>query len=372
VPVADTSIARTGGLHALWSWWGGFARWWLAELRLAVPASWLDWAKGEATPRVLVRRDQDFVVCHLASAAGPLEGRFPPETFGTAALEAWLMECGLARENVFVGPVLGRELFFLRSLSVPKAALTALPKILEQEVLRRTPFDISEIWHAAVPPVSGDAPVLNMCHWIIRKDRAEAALAELGLGITDVDFLAAQDNAEIAPVISFGTTANEDPPWAVAAIRALFVMALASIVAGFVVFEWAQSSVALSVEASLEQVRQDTHGGGDALNPAARLFAIKAEVGILEIWDELSRILPDHTFLSETRIADGKVTVSGFSADAAHLVRVIDHSPLFSDAALATAITPDATEHKDRFSISFRVRGGPIERPAESPRSSAP
>jgi general secretion pathway protein L len=102
------------------------------------------------------------------------------------------------------------------------------------------------------------------------------------------------------------------------------------------------------------------------------LFAMKAEVGILEIWDELSRILPDHTFLNETRIADGKVTVSGFSADAARLVRVIDHSPLFADAALATAITPDPTEHKDRFSISFRVRGAPIERPAESPRSSAP
>jgi general secretion pathway protein L len=320
----------------------------------------------------LVRRDQDFVVCHLASAAGPAEARFPSQAFGAAALDAWLMQHGLARENVLVGLVLARELFFLRHLSVPKAALAALPKILEQEVLRRTPFDISDIWHAAVPPVSGDAPVLNMCHWIIRKDRAEAALAGLGLTVKDVDFLAAQDNAEIVPVISFGATRNEDPPWAITAIRALFVMALASMVLGFVAFEWAQSSVAVSLEASLEQVRQDTHGGGDGLSPSARLFAMKADVGILEIWDELSRILPDHTFLNETRIADGKVTVSGFSADAARLVRVIDHSPLFSDAALATAITPDATEHKDRFSISFRVRGGPVERSADSRRSAAP
>ena len=85
---------------------------------------------------------------------------------------------------------------------------------------------------------------------------------------------------------------------------------------------------------------------------------MKADVGILEIWDELSRVLPDNTFLTETRIADGKVTVSGFSADAARLVRVIDQSPLFSGATLATAITPDATEHKDRFSITFKVRGG--------------
>ena len=79
---------------------------------------------------------------------------------------------------------------------------------------------------------------------------------------------------------------------------------------------------------------------------------------MLEVWDELSRILPDHTFLTESRIADGKVTLSGFSADAARLVRIIDQSPLFSGAALTAAITPDANEHKDRFSISFKVRGG--------------
>jgi general secretion pathway protein L len=289
-----------------------------------------------------------------------------------AALDAWLVQHGLTRENVLMGPILGRELFFLRHLSVPKAALAALPKILEQEVLRRTPFDLSDIWHAAIPPAPGESTILNMCHWIIRKDRAEAALAELGLSVHDVNFLAAQDNAEVVPVISFGATANEDPPWAVTAIRFLFVMALASIILGFAIFDWAQSSVAVSVETSLAEVRQDTHGGGDGLSPATRLVAMKAVIGILEIWDELSRILPGHTFLNETRVADGKVTVSGFSADAARLVRIIDQSPLFSDAALAAAITPDATEHKDRFSISFRVRGARIERPAESGRSSRP
>jgi len=59
-------------------------------------------------------------------------------------------------------------------------------------------------------------------------------------------------------------------------------------------------------------------------------------------------------------LADGKVTLSGFSADAGHLVRVIDQSPLFSDATLDAAITPDVTEHKDRFSVSFRMRAGQL------------
>jgi general secretion pathway protein L len=370
MPMADISVARAGGFQILSGWWQGLARWWLSELRSAVPSNWLEWANNEATPRVLLRRDQDAVVCQLASAAGQREARFPLHGFGAAALDAWLIECGFKREQVLTGPVLERDLFFLRHLTVPKAALEALPNILEQEVLRRTPFDLSEIWHAAISAKTHDAAVLSMCHWIVRRDRAEAALAEIGLSVNDIDFLAVQDaNADPVPVISFGATANDDPEWAVRAIRILFVSALVAIALGLAVFEWGQSSVAAGLETSLAEARQGTHGG--RLSPDARLLAMKADPGILEIWNELSRILPEQTFLNEVRIADGTVTVSGFSANAARLVRTIDQSPLFSGAALAAAITPDTTERKDRFSIKFRVRGGRSEPSSGSDRSPA-
>ena len=70
-------------------------------------------------------------------------------------------------------------------------------------------------------------------------------------------------------------------------------------------------------------------------------------------------------------MADGKVTVSGFSTDAARLVSTIDASSLFSGAALMSAITPDATEHKDRFTVSFKVRGGRMARPPATGRSAS-
>jgi general secretion pathway protein L len=134
---------------------------------------------------------------------------------------------------------------------------------------------------------------------------------------------------------------------------------------GLATFEWCQSSAATGVETSLDEAREAALGGGrGGFNQAASLFAMKADVGLLEVWDELSRVLPDHTFLTETRIANGKVTVSGFSSDAARLVRLIDQSPLFTGATLAAGITPDATEHKDRFSIVFKVRDGRLMRPS--------
>jgi general secretion pathway protein L len=371
--MVDVSVARSDGFQVLAARWQDFARWWLSELRELVPPGWLNWVDGDAIPRLLIWREHDLVACKLVSVGGPVETRLPLHRFGAAALNAWLAESGIGREQVMVGPVISRDLFLLRDLSVPKAALGALPKILEQEVLRRTPFQLSEIWHAAIPSADATADVPAICHWIIRKDRAEAALAELGLTASDVDFLAAVDaNGEVAPVIAFGATHLEDPLWARRAVKLLAVAGLGAVLVGLVALEWCQASVATGLEASLVEARQGVQGGHDGIDPAARLFAMKADVSILEIWDELSRVLPDHTFLTETRIADGKVTLSGFSADAAHLVRIIDQSPLFSGAILAAAITPDATEHKDRFSISFRVRGGRIVRPSASARSPAP
>jgi general secretion pathway protein L len=368
--MADISVARSDGFHVLAAWWQGFSRWWLSELRETVPSGWLSWVDGDAMPRLLIWRDRDLVVCRLASAAGPVETRLPLHRFGVAAVKDWLAECGLRREQVIVGPVIGRDLFFLRDLSVPKAALVALPKILDQEVLRRTPFQLSDMWHAAIPAADGATDILAMCHWIIRKDRAQAALAELGLNPSDIDFLAASDaNGEFVPVIPLRATSyEEDPPWARRAVKLLALAGFGVFMFGLVAFEWSQASVATGIEASLVEAREGVQGGRGGLNQAARLFAMKADVGILEIWDELSRVLPDHTFLTETRIADGRVTLSGFSADAARLVRIIDQSPLFSGATLAAAITPDSTEHKDRFSISFKVRVGRTVRPSGTAR----
>ena len=358
--VADASVARPGGLNVLAARWQEFSRWWLAELRAMLPSGWLTWLEGEALPRLLMWRDRDLVVCRLALPAGTIEVRLPVVSF-KAMLNAWLAEHGLGREQVMAGPVLGNDLFLLRDLSVPRPALGALPRILDQEVLRRTPFQLSDILHAAVPTADEDNGVLAMHHWIIRKDRAEAALAELGLEVGDIDFLATVDaGGDITPVIAFRTADSEDPHWARRAVKLLAIAALGFAIFGLVAFEWCQSSVANDIEASLIQARQGIQGGPDGINPAARLLAMKADVGTLEIWDELSRILPDGTFLTEIRIAEGKVTLSGFSTDAARLVRIIDKSSIFSRASLAAAITPDATEHKDRFSISFQVRGGSV------------
>jgi general secretion pathway protein L len=367
--MVDGSVARADRFQLFGAGWQDFSRWWLSEFRQLIPAGWLD---GDAIPRLLIWRDRDLVVCRLLFDERALETQFALDRFGKVALTTWLAEKGLSRERVMVGAAIERDLFFLRNLHVPKAALGALPKILDQELVRRTPFKLSDIWQGATPGVSGTADIVAMRHWIIRKELADAALNELGLAATDIDFLAARDrNGEVVPVVWFGVSNINDPLWARRAVKLLAAAALGTVIFGLVAVEWCQSNVANSIEASLLDLRGGAQGDYRSLDQPARLFALKANIAVLDVLDELSRVLPEQTFLTETRIVDHAVTLSGLSADAARLVRIIDQSPLFSGAVLTAPITPDSAERKDRFSISFKLRGIQPLRSSASYRSPA-
>jgi general secretion pathway protein L len=353
--MTEILIGRPRGLDALVARWHKLADWWLAELNGLIPLKWRVWLDGETAPRLLVRRNEDALTCILLWSRGTREVRLPVGSFSSMAIDAWLAELGLRRDTVSIGMVLDRDRFFLRTLKVPKAAIGALPGILDQEVLRWTPFQLEDIWHSATVDGDTSAGVLSMNHWIIRKDRAQSELIECGL--EDVAFLACDDpDAGFPSVICFRKLCHRDPLWARSVVKYLAFGAIALTILSPVLIEWCQYRVALSVETSLSEARDSVQDGRSAGNPRMRLAELKADTGFLQIWEEISRILPNHTFLSEVRLANGKVTISGFSSEAAHLVRMIDGSPLFSGSVLTNAITADATEHKDRFSISFKLR----------------
>ncbi len=109
--------------------------------------------------------------CRMAGP-DPVEARFPVTSFNVAVLEAWLADQGVTREQVVVQAVVSHDLFFVREMNVPKAALPALPGILDQELLHRTPFQSSDVWHAATVAGIDASEVASIRHWIIPQDRA--------------------------------------------------------------------------------------------------------------------------------------------------------------------------------------------------------
>jgi general secretion pathway protein L len=93
-----------------------------------------------------------------------------------------------------------------------------------------------------------------------------------------------------------------------------------------------------------------------------RLHAQKNSPGVLEVWEEVTRVLPSHSWLTEMRLAgipgsqEQQLTLAGLSPAAATLVGLFDRSPLFRDVALASPISLDPVEGKERFVIQAKLR----------------
>ncbi|MBK3665371.1 PilN domain-containing protein [Bradyrhizobium diazoefficiens] len=347
--------------------WRQFTHWWMAELREAVPPSWRPLLDRRARPTCFVSGTNDAVTCELVQDGRTVQQQFPAAAFGGPALLEWLDQVGLRRDQVLFGVVLAEDLFLRRDLNIPSEALASLPQILDQEVVRRTPFRLTDVWHAARPVAnaSRDGAVPH-CHWIIARERATAAVAPMAIAMDEIDFLAVRTGADhLVSVVQIRPDAAAGMPEASRAIKSLWLTLLAAAALGLMIFEWYQAGVAAELEAELLEAKASVHEGKSQSSQRIRLYALKADSGFLAVWDELSRILPDDTFLIELRTNQGQITISGYSSHAAHLVRILDQSPMFAGATLIAAIVPDANEGKDRFSLKFRLRNSLLARPVD-------
>jgi general secretion pathway protein L len=79
------------------------------------------------------------------------------------------------------------------------------------------------------------------------------------------------------------------------------------------------------------------------------------------VLDALSRILPDHTYVTELRIEDNKVRVIGVTKDAPSLIGLIEKSGRFAKATFFAPTTQSVSESGEYFHIEADIQ--PLGRP---------
>ncbi len=78
-------------------------------------------------------------------------------------------------------------------------------------------------------------------------------------------------------------------------------------------------------------------------------------VPVVSIVEEMSRIIPDSTWLTDVQIDGGKVLFSGFSRSAAALIPILEESKLFRAPTFRTPVVRVANQQGERFTISMDV-----------------
>ena len=79
---------------------------------------------------------------------------------------------------------------------------------------------------------------------------------------------------------------------------------------------------------------------------------------VLDLLNDLSRIVPDDTYLSRLVLEQGVVRIRGNSAAASKLISIIDSSPQFIDVRFVAPVTQNNRTGLENFTIEFQLQSG--------------
>lgn len=137
--------------------------------------------------------------------------------------------------------------------------------------------------------------------------------------------------------------------------------ALAAVVAG--IFFWVdrveaqQALNAALVEADrvMPQVQRRFQMQSDNQQIEAGSSGDQSSMALLAL---VTDTLPDHTHLTEYRVADGQLSLSGLSHDAASLIELLESTQSLSEVRFSSPVRRDASRNADVFQITATLSGG--------------
>ncbi len=354
-----------GGVsRGLLAWWGqALAAWLPLRVRQALGMDrgrLLLQVEGDAVQLRLQQGNAVRDLGHLPGLAegpdpvAPAMGQTPPDPLAPvlgpsiADLPRWLL--------------LPASTSLRRRLPLPAAAAERLRDVVGFEIDRQTPFSADAVAFDARVLGRRDSDGLLDVELVAvplsALDPQLLALGPLATTLAGVDVAAGDGGplgVNLLPLAQRSRHANTWRGWN-AALAAIALIAVAALLwqlldnrrAAADAFEQSLAKRAGPASRAAAQ-RQQLLGliEGQAFLDSARA----ARPTAVEIFDELSRRLPDGTYLEKLEIADDRLTLIGLSNEAAALVGRLQGSTLWRLPALAGALQPDPASGRDRFTL---------------------
>ncbi|MGY3449873.1 PilN domain-containing protein [Bradyrhizobium sp. USDA 4353] len=362
------ALLAAAGAASLREWAQSAVAWWCREALDLLPQRIAAALAPAGRPRLLVDRSESGLrlrLGDLGSGTEVCETAVPEQV--PAGIAAMLKRHGLDPREVDLGLRLPEERVFRRDLVLPREARNAIDTIVPLDLLRRTPFKADDIYcdHSSAVWADGRIAVRQ---WVMRRDDVQQAADQLGLAVGQVAFVVfGDDRASPSIRLARPTAVRKTSTIAIAVLGCLAIL-LGTGIAALTLVRQQATLDRLDVEIagarkSAERVRAMVDQLRERRTTLSRLRLQRSEVpGLIDVWDEASRILPKHSWLTELRLIEGAdprsaaVVMTGFSAAAPTLINTLGGSRLFVDAALTSPVALDPIESRERFSIQARIR----------------
>ncbi|MBR0757064.1 PilN domain-containing protein [Bradyrhizobium jicamae] len=269
--------------------------------------------------------------------------------------------------NLFRGSrveiVLQPKRFLFRPLELPARAADFLEGIVRAQIDRLTPWSAGEaVFGCTAPVAQGADGITTMIAATTRKvatsyAQAVAAFHPAAVAVcTDVEGHGSrvkvfEQSARGALDVNRLSRALQ-LVLAVAAVAALLSASVSAYVASSLGAQ--EDEVARQISARRAAIRAGSDGGDRS--PVAALERRKYETpASVIVLESLSRLLPDHTYVTEMHLAGNKLQISGITADAPSLIPLIEQSGHFTRATFYAPTTRAPSDPGERFHIEARV-----------------
>lgn len=342
---------------------GQFFRWWGGELGNVLPAN-LRAELQYARRRLLIQDYEDEISISVEDGEAVQVLDAFSKSGDTQLQQQQVRELLQQHELTQVKrDLLLPEELVLRIQSVlPLATETNLRQALSYEMDKHTPFAAAEVFFTwRILQRVREANQLHFELFVTPREPVEATIEKLkplGLAPTGVDILTDKgpDGINLLPEDLQARVVNERSRinWLVAAATALllvFVMTQSLWLRQHQVNEVNQAIEDVREEAmAVQQIRKQIEDAGDA---ASFLQVRKAENGYkVAMLAELTRILPDDTYLDRLSLHAKNLQIQGKSDNAQKLIELINSSEFFNAASFRGPTRADNRSNKEIFDLN--------------------
>jgi general secretion pathway protein L len=258
--------------------------------------------------------------------------------------------------------VLQPSCFLFRPLELPKRASEFLEGIIRSQIDRLTPWNAGDAVYGWTHPTETTSERIGVTIAATARTGVAPlvqAIVDLGASSVEVVTRAPGDATPVRVMERRGGGADELGRIRVA-LRSVF--AATGLVAALSVA--ASSFVAAYYDDQFQQVqhriaeRRAAIRAGQSGNAATALLEKRKQTtpASVMVIEELSALLPDHTYATELRIDGDKLQIAGVTHDAPSLIEIMERSPHFARATFFAPTTRTATDPGERFHIEAKIR----------------
>jgi len=342
-----------------------FLKWWRDELAGLLPQR----AQGRSAASILVAITPEGGYRVFEGTGTKLR----PVRAGLelSALDAVGAAADLARSNpgALIGIRVPLASCFVRSLELPRSAQDDASRILDLDLERATPFKLKDVYCATLVENKDDrSPQVRVRHLMIKRQSVEPVLSELNASGASVDFIDCWDDStgQALPVDFLAsqqqqiTAARHGLSFTTLLLALLALLGVSALVLANARYQTALQTVEAQVaqaRAQATNVRRALDTSEAALTEIDQLQRLKlATIPTVELIDALTKLMPNSVWLTDLRLENGALDITGLAKSSAALLPLFEHSPFFADAAMASGVNFDPQENKERFSLRVKVR----------------